>query len=62
MRNRFYVWLLFISAAVFVLYAVFAAYREATPEWKKISAYLQRVPGEERAGCGDQGQGAGLDR
>ncbi len=35
MRNRFYLWLLFISAAVFVLYAAFAAYREATPEWKK---------------------------
>jgi mono/diheme cytochrome c family protein len=35
MRNRFYIWLLFISAAVLIAYLGLATYREMTPEWKK---------------------------
>ena len=34
MRNRLYVWLLFISAAIFVVFMGMTAYREATPEWR----------------------------
>jgi mono/diheme cytochrome c family protein len=35
MRNRFYLWLLFISAAILIGFLAAAVYRETTPEWKK---------------------------
>ncbi len=34
MRNRFYMWLLFISAVIFFVFMVMTGYREATPEWR----------------------------
>ncbi len=35
MRNRSYLWLLIISAAVLIGFMAAAAFREVTPEWKK---------------------------
>jgi cbb3-type cytochrome c oxidase subunit III len=34
MYKRFYLWLSFLSGVVLFLYAVFAGYREISPEWK----------------------------
>lgn len=38
MRNRFYLWVLFISGAVLLTYMALAIYREMTPEWKHYQA------------------------
>jgi len=43
MHKRFYLSLLLISGLVLFTYALFAAYREATPEWKKYQAEYRRL-------------------
>ncbi len=44
MRNRFYLWILFLSGAVLLVFSLFAAYREIAPEWKKYQAqYKEQI-------------------
>lgn len=43
MRNRFYLWMLFISGIVLFIFTVFAAYRELTPEWKKYQVEFKEL-------------------
>lgn len=35
MHNRFFLWILFLSGAVLLVFTLITAYREMTPEWKR---------------------------
>ncbi|MCL4456307.1 MAG: c-type cytochrome [Nitrospirae bacterium] len=44
MRNRFFLWILFLSGAVLFVFTLIAAYREIAPEWKRYQAqYKEQI-------------------
>lgn len=43
MRNRFYLGVLFVSGMVLLIFALLAAYREMTPEWKRYQLEYKKM-------------------